>query len=80
MFLWDGVSLFNTEENTHKYKYTPTAIKDIDLIIKDHATISNIKKLQKNVKRQINDNVKDETPEVTNMHVMVLYNSPLLLI
>ena len=37
----------------------------MDLIIKDNATISKIKRLQKNVKRQIEANVEDKTPEVT---------------
>ena len=68
MFLWDGVSLFDTEGSILKPENIPTATKDMDLIIKDHATISKIKKLQKNVKRQINDNVKDETLEVTTVN------------
>ena len=65
MFLWDGVSLFNTEENTLKSEYTPTATKDTDLTIKDNAIISKIKKLQENVKRQVDVNDKDKTPKVT---------------
>ena len=51
MFLWNGSSLFNTEENALKSEYTPTTTKDTDLAIKDNAIISNIKKLQENVKR-----------------------------
>ena len=38
------------------------------LIIKDNATISKIKRLQTNVKRQINANVEDKTPEVTTVN------------
>ena len=51
MFLWNGVSIFNIEENALKSKYTPTATKDTDLAIKDNAIISKIKKLQENVKK-----------------------------
>ena len=45
MFLWNGVSLFNIEENALKSECTPTATKDTDLTIKDNAIISKIKKL-----------------------------------
>ena len=31
MFLWNGSSLFNTEENALKTEYTPTTTKDTDL-------------------------------------------------
>ena len=68
MFLWEGVSLFDTEKSTLKHENIPTATKDMDLIIKDNATISKIKKLQENVKRQINDNVGNKTPEVTTVN------------
>ena len=51
MFLWNGVSLFNTEENALKFECTPIATKDMDLAIKDNAIISKIKKLQENVKK-----------------------------
>ena len=62
MFLWDGVSLFDIEESAFKYEYTPTATKNMDFIIKDNATIAKIKRLQTNVKRQINANIEDKTP------------------
>ena len=39
MFLWDRVSLFDTEKSTLKPENIPTALKDMDLIIKDDATI-----------------------------------------
>ena len=68
MFLWNGVSLFNTEENSLKSKYTPTATKDTDLAIKDNTIISKIKKLQENVKRQVDVKVKDKTPEVPTVN------------
>ena len=68
MFLWDGVSLFNTEENTLKSEFTPTTTKDTDLTIKDSAIISKIKKLQENVKRQVDVNDKDKTPKVTTVN------------
>ena len=40
----------------------------MDLIIKDDATISKIKKLQKNVKRQLNDNIEDKVPKVPTVN------------
>ena len=64
MYLWDCVSLFDTEKSTLKPENIPTVMKDMDMIIKDNATMSNIKKFQKNVKRQINANVEDKTPKV----------------
>ena len=42
MFLWDGVSVFDTEESTLRSEYTPTAEKDTDLTIKDNAIILKI--------------------------------------
>ena len=68
MFSWDGVSLFDTEESTLKSQYTPTATKDKNLTIKDNAIISKIKKLQENVKRQVEVNVEDKTPEATTLN------------
>ena len=65
MFLWNGASLFNTEEKAPKPECPPTATKSMDLEIKDNTIISKIKKLQENVKRQIDVNVKNDTPEVT---------------
>ena len=68
MFLWNGSSLFNKEENAFKYECTPTATKDTNLTIKDNAIISKIKKLQEKVKRQIGVNIKDKTPKVTTVN------------
>ena len=68
MFLWNGVSLFYTEENALKSEYTPTSTKGTDLAIKDNAIISKIKKLQENVERQVDVNVKDKTPKVTTVN------------
>ena len=68
MFLWDGVSIFDTEGSILKPENIPTATKDMDLIIKDNATISKIKKLQMNIKRQIDANVEDKTPKVTTVN------------
>ena len=65
IFLWNGVSLFNTEENALKSEYTPTSTKGTDLEIKDNTIISKIKKLQGNVKKQVVVNIKYDTPEVT---------------
>ena len=68
MFLWNGVSLFNIEENAFKSVCTPIATKDTDLAIKDKEIISKIKKLQETVKRQIDVNIKDKTPKVTTVN------------
>ena len=59
---------FDIEESALKSEYTPIATKDMDLVIKDNATISKIKMLQTNVKRQINASVEDKTPEVTTVN------------
>ena len=68
MFLWKGASLFNTEEKAPKPEFPPTATKGMDLAIKDNTIISKIKKLQENVKRQVDVNVKDKTPKVTTVN------------
>src|SRR5882757_3001348 len=39
MFLWDCVSLFDTEKGTPKPESIPTTTKYMDLIIKDNVTI-----------------------------------------
>ena len=39
IFSWNGVSLFNTKENTLKSQYTPTITKDKNLAIKDNAIL-----------------------------------------
>ena len=62
MFSWDGVSLFDTEESALKTKCTPTTTKDMDL------TISKIKRLQKNVKRQEDVSNEDKPPKVTTFN------------
>ena len=62
MFSWDGVSLFDTGESALKPECTPTSTKNRDL------TISKIKRLQKNVKRQADTNDKDKTPEATTLN------------
>ena len=67
MFLRDGASLFDTEENTLKSKYKSTE-KDTNLTIKDNAIILKIKKLQKNVKRQVDANDEDKTPKVATVN------------
>ena len=62
MFSWNGVSLFDTEDNALKSEYTPTATKDMDL------TISKIKRLQNNVKRQEDVSNKDKPPKLTTFN------------
>ena len=62
MFSLNGVSLFDTEESTPKYECTPSATKDIDL------TISKIKILRKNVKRQVEVKVEDKTPRTNTLN------------
>ena len=68
MFLWNGSSLFNTEENAPKPEYPPIAKKGTDLEIKDSTIILKIKKLQETVKRRIDVNIKDKTPKVTTVN------------
>ena len=45
MFLWDGVSLFDTEESAIKSERTPIATKDMGSTVKDKEIILKIKKL-----------------------------------
>jgi len=66
MLLWNGVSLFNIEEDALKSQYTPLATKDKNLEIKGNAILPKVKNLQGNVRRQVAVNVKDNTPEATN--------------
>ena len=65
MFLWDCVSLFDTEKNTLKPENIPMTTKGLDLVNKDNSMISNIKKLQENVRKQPKKNVEDKVPEIT---------------
>ena len=62
MLSWNGISLFDTEESALKTECTPTATKDIDL------TISKIKILQKNVKRQVEVKVEEKTPRANTLN------------
>ena len=64
MFLWDCVSLFDIEKMTLKYENIPMTTKDMNLVNKDNAIISKIKKLQENVKKRSNNNVEEEVPEI----------------
>ena len=68
IFLWDCVSLFDTERSILK----PEGILEIkmttkgpDLVNKDNSMLSKIKKLQENVKKQPKNNVDGEVPKVT---------------
>jgi len=65
MFLWDCVSLFDTEKSTLKPENIPMTTKDLNLVNKDNSIISKIKKLQENVRKQPKNNVKDKVPEIT---------------
>ena len=51
MFSWNGISLFDTEDDTPKFECTSTTTKDMGVIGQDNAMISKINKLQENVKR-----------------------------
>ena len=69
MFLWDCVSLFDTEENILKHEEvlgTNMTTKILDLVNKDNSMLSKIKKLQENVKKQPKNNIDDETPKITS--------------
>ena len=65
MFLWDCVSLFDTENSTLKPENIPMTTKDLNLVNKDNSIISKIKKLQENVRKQPKNNVEDKVPEIT---------------
>ena len=65
MFSWNGISLFDTEENTPQSECTSATMKGMGLIIEDNAIMSKINNLQEKVKRQVKMNVEDKTPEVT---------------
>ena len=65
MFLWDCVSLFDTEKSTLKPENIPRTTKDMILVNKDNSIISNIKRLQENVRKQPKKNVEDKVPEIT---------------
>ena len=45
MLLWNGVSLFNIEEDALKYQYTPLATKYKNLEIKGNAILPKVKNL-----------------------------------
>ena len=54
MFLWDRVSLFDTERSILKPEVRPEikmTTKGLDLVNKDNSMISKIKKLQENVRK-----------------------------
>ena len=68
MFLWDCVSLFDTERSILKLEGIPEikmTTKGLDLVNKDNSMLSKIKKLQENVKKQPKNNVDGEVPKVT---------------
>ena len=65
MFLWDCVSLFDTEKSSLKSRNIPMTTKDMNLVNKDNSIISKIKKLQENVRKQPKNNVEDKVLEVT---------------
>ena len=51
MFLWDCVSLFDTEKSTLRPENIPITTKYLNLVNKDNSIISKIKKLQENVRK-----------------------------
>ena len=65
MFLWDCVSLFDTEKSTLKFENIPMTTKDLNLVNKDNSMLSKIKKLQENVRKQPKNNVDGEVPKIT---------------
>ena len=68
IFLWDCVSLFDTERSILKPEVRPEitmTTKGLDLVNKYHSMISKIKKLQENVRKQPKNNVDGEVPKVT---------------
>ena len=81
MFLWDCVSLFDTERSILKPESIPKikmTTKGLDVVNKDNSMLSKIKKLQENVRKQPKNNVDGKVPKITiisqdpnqiNMHV-----------
>ena len=68
MFLWDCVSLFDTERIIMTPKGIPEikmTTKGLDLVNKDNSMLSNIKKPQENVKKQPKNNVYGKVPKIT---------------
>ena len=63
MFSWNGVSLFNMEEDVLKSQYTPTTTKNENLAIKSDAIMSKVQDLQEEVKRQADVKAKDDSPK-----------------
>ena len=51
MFSWNGISLFDIEDNTPKSECTSTTTKDMGVIGQDKEIISKINNLQENVER-----------------------------
>ena len=51
MFSWNGISLFDTKDDTPKSECTSTNTKDMRVIGQDNAMVSKINKWQENVKR-----------------------------
>ena len=63
MFSWNGISLFNTEEDVLKSQYTPTTTKDENLAIKNNAIISKVPDLWEEEKGQADVKAKDDIPK-----------------
>ena len=65
MLLWNGVSLFNIEEDALKSQYTPLATKDKNLEIKGNAILPKVKNLQETVRRQAEVIAKNDMSKAT---------------
>ena len=62
MFSWNGVSLFNTEENTLQSQHTLTTTKDENLAIKNNVIMSKGQDSREEVKGQADLKAKDDPP------------------
>ena len=60
MFSWNGVSLFNIEENAPKPQHALTFTKNENLAIRNHDRISKVQDLQKEIKVQDDVGDKDD--------------------
>ena len=69
MFLWDCVSLFDTEEESDlKHEdilETIVTTRSQDLVNKENSILPKIKKLEENVKKPQKNNIDDKIPEPT---------------
>ena len=63
IFSWNGISLFNMEEDVLKSQYAPTPTKDENPAIKNNTRISKVQDSQEEVRGQAEVKAKDDIPK-----------------